>query len=219
MRSSVLAGLYVCHNGNFLCPIIAGEPLSYCNGACYSTFMYTCSGGALAQLPRLEGAFTLTVSNPKIEADGWPVTACSQHLWIGGETCSYCPAETVGEENCPPGNVTALYAPSGLATMVPGGQQYYLDPYWFVGYTQAHSASIPSGSTVGGFAAFENGGFVNLNEGALGWVACYPTASGGGDGRWTLSARNETNANVGQGCFAVNLKVTPAEAPAAWQYT
>lgn len=210
---------YVCHNDNFLCPIIAGEPLSYCNGACYSTFMYTCSDGALSQLARHEGAFTLTVSNPAIEADGWPVTACGQHLWVGGETCSYCPTEVVGEENCPPGNVTALYAPSGLATVVPGGQQYYLDPEWFVGYTQAHSAYVPPGSTVGGFVAFEDGGFVNVNEGALGWATCYPTASGGGGGKWTLWSRNASSAALGEGCFAVNLKVTPAEGGAAWQYS
>jgi hypothetical protein len=181
--------------------------------------MYTCNNGALDQLPRHEGAFTLTVSNPKIAAHGWPVTACQQHLWVGGQTCSYCPADTIGQENCPPGDKTALFAPNGLAVSVPGGQLYYLDPSWYVGYTQAHSALIPGGSVVGGFAAFEGRGFVNINEGALGWVACYPTASGGGGGKWTLYSRNTTNPDIREGCFAVNLAIAAADSPAAWQYT
>ncbi|CAI4212833.1 unnamed protein product [Parascedosporium putredinis] len=152
---------YVCHNDNFLCPIVAGEPLSYCNGACYSTFMYTCTDGALSQLARHEGAFTLTVSNPAIEADGWPVTACGQHL--------------------------------GLATVVPGGQQYYLDPEWFVGYTQAHSAYVPPAAPSAGSSPSRTAVDALVEERVVG--------------------------GAGEGCFAVNLKVTPAEGGAAWQYS
>jgi len=183
--------------------------------------MYTCTNGALAQLPRQDGAFTLTASNPTSPVNGWPISACGQHLWVGGPTCSYCP--DVVKPNCPKGDITALYAGSGMDVEVPGGQQYYLDAYWNVGYTQAHSAYVPPGATIGGFAAYQNGGFVNINTGALGWVACPSTASGGGgnDGRWNLVAKNSSNAANLNGCTAINLKVNPVPAGTygAWQYT
>jgi hypothetical protein len=212
---------YVCYSNSFLCPIIAGEPLSYCNGACYSKFMYKCPNNVLELLPAQSGAITLTVSNPTLPVHNAPISACGQHWWIGGATCSYCP-EVVPRPSCPPGNVTSMYPGSGMNTMVPGGQQYYLDPFWNIGYTQAHSAYIPQGSTIGGFQAYQGGGFVNLNPGALGWVACPPTASGGGgnDGRWNLVAKNTTNAANLNLCTAINLKVTPyTSGSAAWQYT
>lgn len=210
---------YVCHGGNFLCPIIAGEPLSRCAGACYSKFMYSCSRRrTLELLPAVESPFSLTASNPQVpQINNQPVSACGGKIWIGGSTCSYCP-DVVPRDQCPPGTSTVFYASSALAVKVPGGQQYYLDPFWKVGYTQAHSAYIPPGSTVGGFAAYKTGGFVNLNGGGWGWVACPPTDDN--PGRWSLVARNETNAAGLSACKAVNLKVTelPQGTFGAWQY-
>jgi hypothetical protein len=216
---------YVCWNGQFLCPVVAGEGLSYCAGACYSKFMYTCANSVLTLLPPVDTPFTLTVSNPALPAlDGKPVTAGGQRWTLGGQTSSYCP-EQVGDA-CPPGNITAIVASEGRAAMdvmVPGGQLVYLDPNWNVGYTQAHSAHIPSGSTVTGFAAYQGGGFVNLNGNGWGWVACPPTAAGGGggSGAWNLVAKNETNADRLGACTPVNLKVNPLPAGTvgAWQYT
>jgi hypothetical protein len=111
---------------------------------------------------------------------------------------------------------------AAMDTLVPGGQQVYLDPFWNVGYTQAHSAFIPPGSTTTGFAAYHGGGFVNLNGNGAGWVACPPTAAGGGgQNGWNLVAKNATNAGLLGNCFGVNLKVNelPANTFAAWQYT
>lgn len=187
--------------------------------------MYDCVNNVLTLLPALDGAqpFTLTASNPTIAVDGWPITANGLHLWIGGTTASFCP-DQVGSA-CPPGNITALFAGSNsgaaMDVMVPGGQAVYLDPYWNVGYTIAHSGQIPPGSLTTGFSAYQNGGFVNLNS--WGWVACPPTASGGGgnNGAWNLVAKNETNApNLG-GCYGVNLKVNtlPRNTYGAWEYT
>jgi hypothetical protein len=206
---------------------VSGEPLSYCSGACYSKFQYACNGGVLAALPRVaEGTpFTLTASNPKLPIDGKPVTACGRHWTIDGKTRTYCP-EQVGD-NCPPGDDTAVNAGAGgdtasMNAMVPGGQQVYLDAYWNVGYTQAHSASIPPGSLTSGFAAYHGGGFVNLNGNGYGWVACPPMASGGGgeDG-WNLVARNDSNSGILNNCHGVNLEVHELEPNtyAAWQYT
>jgi len=217
---------YVCRNGDFLCPIVAGEPLSYCNGACYSTFMYQCNNNALVLLPALpQGTpFTLTASNPKLSIDGWAVNAEGETLAIGGSTASYCPDQV--KPNCPPGTTTALVASGNgdavfsMDVEVPGGQQVYLNPYWDIAYTQAHSAYIPPGSLTTGLAAYQGGGFVNLNGNGAGWVACPPTAMGGGGNVWALIAKNSTNAaNLGL-CTGVNLKVNViAPGPAAWQYT
>ena len=213
---------YVCYNGNFLCPIINGEPLKYCNGACYSGFMYTCTGNALAQLPELPGGtpFTLTVSNPRLPIiDGKPINACGLHWQIGGKTCSYCP-DVVGSA-CPPGTYTAMMTPGAMDVEVPGGQQVYLGPFWNVAYTQAHSANIPPGSVVGSLKAYQQGGLINLNDDAQGWVACPPRASGGGGDIWNLVAKNGTNAEGLTSCTGINLAVHELASGtiAAWQYT
>jgi hypothetical protein len=106
---------------------------------------------------------------------------------------------------------------------VPGGQQVYLNPFWNIGYTAPHSAFIPPGSLVTGFGAYKGGGFVNLNGNGWGWVACPPTAAGGGgnDGRWNLVAKNTTNAKNLGNCYAVNLKIKelPQNTFGAWEYT
>jgi len=214
---------YVCWNGNFLCPIVAGEPLSYCSGACYSKFMYTCSSNVLTLLPAVPGGspFSLTAWNPTLTAvHNKPVTACNLRLSIGGQTCSFCPSQ-VGTA-CPAGTTTVLAAPEAMDVEVPGGQAVYLDPFNAVGYTIAHSAQIPAGSTVGGLQAYQGGGYVNLNSGGWGWVACPPTASGGGGNNgWNLVAKNASNAaNLG-GCTAINLQVhqLPSGTIGAWEYT
>lgn len=203
---------------------MSGEPLSYCSGACYSKFQYTCAGNVLAALPPVDSStpFTLTVSNPTLPVDGKFVTACGRHWSIDGQTCTYCP-DQVGD--CPAGTVTAVQAAGGGAGMnaeVPGGQLVYLDAFWNVGFTQAHSAGVPAGSTTSGFAAYHGGGFVNLNGNGYGWVACPPTASGGGgeDG-WNLVAKNASNADTLGNCYGVNLKVNELgpNTFAAWQYT
>lgn len=213
---------YVCWENQFLCPITAGEPLSHCAGACYSKFMYTCTNNVLELLPPVDTPFTLTVDNPSMPIHGRPVTAGGLHWMLNGETSSYCP-DQVGSA-CPPGNTTVIVASGGRASMsvmVPGGQQAYLDPYWNVKYTQAHSAYIPPGSITTGFGAYLGGGFVNLNEGSWGWVACPPRASGGGGPAWNLVAKNATNADIVKDCTPINLKVNPLPSGTvgAWQYT
>ncbi|CAK7242631.1 MAG: hypothetical protein STHCBS139747_004127 [Sporothrix thermara] len=218
--------LYVCHNNNFLCPIIAGEGLSYCSGACYSTFMYTCTNNVLTPLAPLPGGtpFTLTVSNPANTAlDGLTVDACNQRWNLGIKTCSYCPVTGI---ECPAGNTTVISAPSdggssaAMDVVVPGGQAVFLDPSGAVGFTQAHSASMPTGSTQGGLAAYSGGGFVNLNSGGYGWAACPSTSQAGGSG-YTLFAVSADNKATLAYCTPINLKVNvqPSGTVGAWQYT
>lgn len=184
--------------------------------------MYTCTNNVLSLLPAVETPFTLTVDNPSLPIHGKPVTASGQHWTLDGQTSSYCPSQ-VGSA-CPAGDITAIVANGGsaaMSVMVPGGQQAYLDPYWGMAYTQAHSAYIPPGSTREGFGAYQGGGFINLNGNGWGWVACPPRASGGGGTAWTLIGKNATNADSLNGCTAINLKVNPLPSGTfgAWQYT
>lgn len=108
-----------------------------------------------------------------------------------------------------------------MDTMVPGGQVVYLDPNWNIGYSQAHSAYIPSGSALTGLVAYHGGGFINLNGNGYGWVACPPTASSGGGSSWNLVGKNASNAGALGNCYGVNLKVIelPKDTIGAWQYT
>lgn len=218
---------YTCHASTILCPIIAGEPLSLCSGACYSKFQYTCTPpplSALSLLPPLpQGTpFSLFVSNPALPAlHGAPVTASGQRLHLAGRTASYCP-DVVGAAACASlANVTAFVSYNGLLsmnTMVPGGQQAYFGPEGEVGYTQAHSASMPAGSRQTGFGVYEGGGMVNVNGGGLGWAACPPTGSSGRVG-WGLVARGVGGGNA-TGCTSVNLEVRAlGKGASVWQYT
>ncbi|KAK3990134.1 carbohydrate-binding module family 52 protein [Cladorrhinum sp. PSN332] len=213
---------YVCWYSQFLCPIMAGEGLSYCNGACYSKFMYTCSDrNILTLLPPVQTPFTLTVSNPSLPIHGKPVTAGGLKWVLNGNTSSYCP-EVVPPSECPPGTTTSIVSSNGAASMnvkVPGGQLVYLGPDWQVGYTQAHSAYIPPGSLTTGFGAYQGGGFVNLNGNGAGWLACPIRASGPTGGFWQLFGRNATNAAALSYCTPINLKINPTSGFGAWQYT
>jgi hypothetical protein len=185
--------------------------------------MYSCTNNVLALLPAQDTPFTLTVDNPSLPIiHGKPVTAGGLHWSLDGETSSYCPSQ-VGDA-CPPGDTTVISAFGGsaaMSVMVPGGQQAYLDPYWNMAYTQAHSAYVPPGSIRSGFGAYQGGGFVNLNGNGWGWVACPPRASGGGGTAWNLVGKNETNAGTLEGCHPINLKINsqPSGTYGAWQYT
>ena len=186
--------------------------------------MYTCnSNNILTLLPPVQGPFTLTVSNPSVPAiHDKPVTAQGLKWFLNGVTASYCPG-VVPPAECPPGNITSIVSQNGAVSMnvkVPGGQLAYLGPDWQVGYTQAHSAYIPSGSLTTGFGAYEGGGFVNLNGNGGGWVACPPRASGPAGNIWNLYGRNATNAASLSYCTPINLKINPtAGGFGAWQYT
>lgn len=133
------------------------------------------------------------------------VVANGRGFWIGKETATYCPSQV---SQCPPGDVTVLdyfdgslslvcrYSildfchllsrinPSDLLIFsaqdvsVPGGQRVYVTPTGELGFTQAHSASIPPGSAQDGFtlsstpvnSQLASLGFSKL--GATGFLAC-----------------------------------------------
>lgn len=104
--------------------------------------------------------------------------------------------------------------------MVPGGQQVYVDPNGALSFTQAHSASIPQGSSLGPFhySADEPWAHYSFSGwGASGFMACPAD-----DNRWQVFAALQ-NATVPHGdvkeCLGFSaLALTYTGEVPAWQY-
>ncbi len=106
---------------------------------------------------------------------------------------------------------------------MPGGQQLFVTPHGEIGYTQAHSAYIPSGSVLCPFTYYKElnapvGVLSTQAFGARGFMAC-PT---GGD-TWQVFA-NLNNATVPQRnvseCLGFDaLAIDSTQNYAAWEYT
>lgn len=106
------------------------------------------------------------------------LTARNGKFYLGaGEPTTYCPAESIGAANCPPGDYTVFAGGEGtlsLGVVVPGGQQVYVAPDGSLSYTTAHSVAIPAGSIVDQFSktdptAGATFGYLNFETG---FVAC-----------------------------------------------
>ncbi|KIX94311.1 uncharacterized protein Z520_10021 [Fonsecaea multimorphosa CBS 102226] len=151
-----------------------------------------------------------------------PMNAAGYHFYLGGDTVSYCPTEVEEEGGiCPPGNQTVLSLCS-MGTLVPGSQYLYVTPSGELGYTQAHSVSMPEGSVQCPFtyskAPGATIGRLDLRVfGALGLVAC-PTYGG----TWQVFAnlKNITapRGNVSQ-CLGFDPLAFDTPNIGAWQYT
>ncbi|KAJ5542862.1 hypothetical protein N7535_005285 [Penicillium sp. DV-2018c] len=147
------------------------------------------------------------------------LNAAGQKFWLGGETTTYCP-DTVGQD-CPPGKQTVL-APGGgaLDTAVPGGQQVYVSADGALSFTQAHSANIPPGSSLGPFEYLPAEPFAQY--GFFGWGASGFMACPADDNRWQVFAALQ-NATVPHGdvseCLGFSAVATPYDGDVpAWQY-
>ncbi|KAJ5724563.1 hypothetical protein N7493_006291 [Penicillium malachiteum] len=171
---------------------------------------------AQASIPPSFGVMAVRSGSPIHYAQ---MNAAGQKFWLGGSTSSYCPS--IDGIVCPPGNQT-VFASGGNAmdVEVPGGQQVYVDPTGALSFTQAHSASIPAGSAVGGLI-YETGEpwnhYTFSGWGATGFMAC-PTS----DNRWQVFAAMQ-NATVPSGdvddCLGFSaLALTYNGDVPAWQY-
>ncbi|KAJ5887615.1 hypothetical protein N7495_007656 [Penicillium taxi] len=145
-------------------------------------------------------------------------------LWLGGQTSSYCPDMIT---DCPAGTRT-VFSPGGNSLCtdrkqdveVPGGQQVYVTSSGALSFTQAHSASIPEGSHIGGFA-YEPGKpwahYVYNGWNTTGLMAC-PTE----DKRWQVfsAAQNATVplGNVNDCLSFSTIALTYDGVVPAWQY-
>ncbi|MCJ1287327.1 hypothetical protein MMC26_006675 [Xylographa opegraphella] len=113
------------------------------------------------------------------------VNAANQSFFIGAGPSTSCPQPPVIE--CPPGTTTTVGVNDGaayLAVEVPGGQQIYVEHSGALGFTAAHSASLPAGAYTSGFTLIPgtNGGlgdFGFANAAGQGFLACPTTASAG----------------------------------------
>ncbi|WEW61453.1 hypothetical protein PRK78_006943 [Emydomyces testavorans] len=149
-----------------------------------------------------------------------PMNAAGRAFWLGAPTQTYCP--TVVGNACPPGKDTVIAGLSSLDVLVPGGQQMYVEPSGAVGFTQAHSASIPPGSYIGGFKYRPGPGhgvYSFTGWGATGFMAC-PSPKA----KYYQVFANIKNATVPSGnikdCLgfvALAFNYT-GPSPAAWQY-
>ncbi|KAJ5963946.1 uncharacterized protein N7479_003822 [Penicillium vulpinum] len=169
--------------------------------------------------PATNPAFTVMAMRSASPIHFLQMNAVGQKFWLGGKTTSYCPEQV--EPNCPPGDQT-VFAPGGssLDTMVPGGQQVYIDPNGALSFTQAHSANIPQGSSRGPFqyAVGDPWSHYTFNGwGASGFMACPAD-----DNRWQVFAAIQ-NATVPHGnvdeCLGFSATAITYEGDVpAWQY-
>ena len=119
----------------------------------------------------------------------------------GGPPSSYCPAETIGAENCPAGNTTVLVGGTktlSLGVVVPGGQQVYVAPDGSLSYTGAHSAYIPAGSIIDGFSKEAPTGGAQF--GYLSFTGGFVACSAGADAGYQVFGQT-ANATLGADCL------------------
>jgi hypothetical protein len=168
-------------------------------------------------------AYTVTAAAPGLPIDHLPMNAVGRGFRLGGNASTYCPT-SVGA-SCPPGNET-VFAGGSISVLVPGGQQQYTEPSGRVGFTQAHSISMPIGSLPGGFGykkcpGEEYGHIVSGVFAGTGFMACPDSLS---DTKFYSVYVNIPNAVVPSGevkdCIPFDGLTTDYNGPlpAAWQY-
>jgi len=105
-------------------------------------------------------------------------------------------------------------------TEVPGGQTLYVEASGALGFTQAHSAEVPPGATVGGFVAYESGEFVL--SGTTSWLACPASPSQQSVGQEYQIFAPLAQVSFPEDCFPLEMLTVDwnqSQGPAAWQYT
>jgi len=152
------------------------------------------------------------------------MNAAGESFYLGGATESYCPDSVVAD--CPPGNETAFLGLGALDTEVPGGQLVYVAPDGHLGFTQAHSATYPTGAVLNPFTYTKSDGeqFGHLGTsafGATGFMACPVTDAPGPYQVFAAFAgavvpNGDASTCLGFDALTVDYYLNPA--PAAWQY-
>lgn len=94
--------------------------------------------------------FNLTASLPGSTLDGQTINAAGSAFYLGlANPGFFCPDDP--GVICPNTTQTLIVGMTAMWVEVPGGQQIYITPAGALGFTQAHSTSIPPGSFQGGF--------------------------------------------------------------------
>ncbi|KFZ14986.1 hypothetical protein V502_05829 [Pseudogymnoascus sp. VKM F-4520 (FW-2644)] len=123
--------------------------------------------------------FTLKAWNPSSTLQGQAVNAAGRAFYLGLDgPATYCPLTPA--ESCPAGNETVVYKGGmSLSVVVPGGQQTYVETSGAVGFTQAHSASVPLGAYIGGFTTYTTLDGNGVNQTIVSWETPeHPTFAG-----------------------------------------
>ncbi|KAK0120317.1 hypothetical protein ONS95_011723 [Cadophora gregata] len=115
--------------------------------------------------------FTLTTFNPNGLLHNQKIQASGQAFYLGLDApTTYCP--TLVDPNCP--NATDTIVAGALSAMwveVPGGQQTFVRSEGSIGYTQAHSASVPTGAYRGRFVNVTISSDCEANADVFTWKA------------------------------------------------
>jgi hypothetical protein len=148
------------------------------------------------------------------------VVARGERFYLSGGTNTFCPSPPV---DCSVyDNVTAFSFSQGHLAMeasVPGGQLVYVMTTGELGFSQAHSASIPEGADTSSFT-FDPNAFSSANMGRLsttafganGFIACNDAQQ-----QWQVFAdvpgKDATN------CLGFDAATIEANFTGAWEYT
>ncbi|KAI1163486.1 hypothetical protein F5B18DRAFT_317611 [Nemania serpens] len=154
---------------------------------------------------------------------GTSINASGGKFYINQNTSTYCPAGVQGLDcSLYAGTGTSLIIGSGSTTIslevtVPGGQQVYVAPDGSLSYTQAHSAYIPTGSTVDGFSRVRSVAFgapIYLYSAGRNWYLCPVTEGKPRERTYQIFALPEAP----EGCLSTQIRTYDPAAGQVWQY-
>ncbi|OCT54605.1 hypothetical protein CLCR_03078 [Cladophialophora carrionii] len=168
---------------------------------------------------------TVTAARSGSEIHLLPMNAAGLRFWLGGNTISYCPEPAEAQGACPPGNTTVLSLCS-MGVLVPGGQQIYVTPRGELGYTQAHSVSMPPGAVSCPFTYTKAPGAyigrllmsIGAPFGITGFMACPTRSRGIYQVFGNLKNATVPLGNVSQ-CIGFDPLAADAPGLGAWQYS
>ncbi|KAI0872984.1 hypothetical protein GGS24DRAFT_502258 [Hypoxylon argillaceum] len=151
---------------------------------------------------------------------GTAINASGGKFYINRATSTYCPEGVTGLDcSVYAGSGTTLVTSNGTTTMsldvtVPG---VYVAPDGSLSYTQAHSASMPTGSVVTGFSREQSVAFgapTYLYSAGQNWYLCPVTE---GEPR-EITYQIFASSAAPEGCLATAVRTYPPGAGNVWQY-
>ncbi|RWA14115.1 hypothetical protein EKO27_g976 [Xylaria grammica] len=138
---------------------------------------------------------------------GTAINATGGKFYINRDTSTYCP-EGVSGLDC------TAYSGSGTSFAI---GNVYVAPDGSLSYTQAHSASMPSGSIVTGFSREQSQAFgapIYLYSANLSWYLCPVTEGEPRERTYQIFASSEAP----EGCYGTQVRTYTPGSGHVWQY-
>jgi hypothetical protein len=219
-----------------LSSIVSAAPAPQATSTCTEEAAATTSAAPITLPTAPYGVMSIRSGSP---VHLLPMQARGQNFYLGGSPATYCPQPPVTE--CPSGLDTVFaglgalvgfhyfHGPGqiliiGQDVLVPGGQLIYVRRDGSLGFTQAHSASYPTGAIIGGHLNFvmsegaQVGTLGTQAFGAKGFMAC-PTEN---QGYQVFAAMSNATAPGGDlaACLGFEALTIDEADPTrgAWQY-